>query len=173
MGVCPPLVCDGFTCLCHQGSSIIAINLLETGPAHGLLPPRESEPEEKDRGPPFPPPYFTSPPLFWPHQSTSPTPPQTKQKTHLRRVCKKEKKSLKTVMFVSLHTRPLFFFYCSHMYINTHTVCTPQHFFAGCNDLHTNRKQGQRRRTNAGWIVILFNVVFSLRDFPARFVTFL
>lgn len=94
VGVCPPHMCDGLTCLCHQGSSIIAINLGGSSrPAHGPPPPplpREFETKEKTEDPSSPPP----PPLksFSPAaavESSSPHKDQTQR--HLRRVVKRKK----------------------------------------------------------------------------------
>lgn len=115
VGVCPPHMCDdGLTCLCHQGSSIITINLGGSSrqrPARGPPPPPESETEEKTEDPSLSLPRLTSPPspplpVLYPAASVESTSPHQTKQTHLRRVVKR-KKSLKTVMFVNLHTLPL------------------------------------------------------------------
>lgn len=164
VGVCPPHMCDGLTCLCHQGSSIITINLggssrpADSGPLTARRHQESPKLKKRQRTPSLPSP--TSLPPSSPFSSRISrvhfAPPD---QTHLRRVVKR-KKSLKTVMFVNLHTHIpsssfLFLLFLPHVHKNTHTVCTPRHkhdFFAGCNYLHTltNRKRERwktRRRT--------------------------
>lgn len=107
-GFCPLHMCDGFTCLCHQGSSIITINTQPrrlTDTAHQLFPQLRKKTEDI-HFPSLTPLHFTSTSSV--HFAPSSPNPETPQ-----RRCKKTKKGLKTVMFVDLHSSPLSFLFCS------------------------------------------------------------